>query len=106
MLYSQFTLFGANLQIGFQPYLLVSTVSFMGQSQLPQRGRCVLPSGNRLLFFRYSFSHEQIYLLNIAFVTKRMGGELGEIPIKHLRSTKHYELFVPGLSYKTIANFL
>lgn len=69
----------------------------MGQSQPSQRSVCVLPPGNRLLFFRFSFSHEKICLSNIAFVAKSWGGVgvgvRGEKPKETHRSAERCDFF-------------
>lgn len=119
----QFALFWANLQIEFQPYLLVSVASFMGQSHPSQRCRCVLPPGSNCSS-SVSVFHTSYCVFQKAF--RGEGGERGETerkekkngktktttkekqkkPKETLRSTEHCELFLPGLSYKSITNFL
>lgn len=81
----QFALFWANLQIGFQPYLLVSVASFMGQSHPPQRCRCGLPPGSNCSS-SISVFHTSYCVFQKAFQGE--GGERGETERKEKKKTR------------------
>lgn len=81
----QFALFWANLQIGFQPYLLVSVASFMGQSHPPQRCRCGLPPGSNCSS-SVSVFHTSYCVFQKAF--RGEGGERGKTERKEKKMEK------------------